>query len=158
MIQLEIDFIDETNEVSEEQQSDLQGLIECALEYEGVTGEVEISISFVDDEKIHEINKQYREKDRATDVISFPLEELGEGEIEIIGVDLPRTLGDIVISIPTTKSQAEEYGHSFRRELGFLAVHGCLHLLGYDHMNEADEKIMFTKQKEILEKYGLERL
>lgn len=158
MINLEIDFIDETNEVTEEQQQDVKSLIECALEYEGVDGEVEISISFVNDERIHEINKEYRNKDRATDVLSFPMEELGEGEIEIKGVDLPRTLGDIIISIPTTKSQAEVYGHSFRRELGFLAVHGCLHLLGYDHMTEEEEKVMFTKQKEILEKYGLERL
>ena len=85
MVQLEIDFIDETNEVTNEQQSDIKGLLECALEYEGVTGEVEIAVSFVDDERIHEINKEYREKDRATDVISFPMEELGEGEIEIIG-------------------------------------------------------------------------
>jgi probable rRNA maturation factor len=156
-VNLEIDFIDETNEVTEEQMEELQKLLQFTLEYEGVDGDVEISVSFVDDERIHEINKQYRDKDRATDVISFAMEEMGEGEIEIIGADFPRTLGDIVISIPTTKLQAEEYGHSFKRELGFLAVHGCLHLLGYDHMTEEEEKIMFTKQKDILDQYGLGR-
>ena len=154
---LEIDFIDETNEVTEEHMEELQKLLQFTLEYEGVDGEVEMSVSFVDDERIHEINKEYRNKDRATDVISFAMEEMGEGEIEIIGADFPRTLGDIVISIPTTKAQAEEYGHSFKRELGFLAVHGCLHLLGYDHMTEEEEKIMFTKQKDILDQYGLGR-
>ncbi|MBP0723585.1 rRNA maturation RNase YbeY [Bacillus sp. RG28] len=154
---LEIDFIDETNEVTEEQMEELQKLVQFTLEFEGVDGDVEMSVSFVDDERIHEINKEYRNKDRATDVISFAMEEMGEGEIEIIGADFPRTLGDIVISIPTTKAQAEEYGHSFKRELGFLAVHGCLHLLGYDHMTEEEEKIMFTKQKDILDQYGLGR-
>jgi len=156
-VNLEIDFIDETNEVTEEHMEELQKLLQFTLEYEGVDGEVEMSVSFVDDERIHEINKEYRNKDRATDVISFAMEEMGEGEIEIIGADFPRTLGDIVISIPTTKAQAEEYGHSFKRELGFLAVHGCLHLLGYDHMTEEEEKIMFTKQKDILDQYGLGR-
>jgi probable rRNA maturation factor len=70
---------------------------------------------------------------------------------------MPRMIGDIIISIERTKEQAEEYGHSFDRELGFLALHGFLHLLGFDHMNEEDEKVMFTKQKEILEEYGLSR-
>jgi probable rRNA maturation factor len=156
-VNLEIDFIDETEEITEEEMQDLQKLIQFALKYEGVDGAVEMSVSFVDDERIHEINKEYRNKDKATDVISFAMEELGEGETEIIGADFPRTLGDIVISIPTTKIQAEEYGHSFRRELGFLAVHGCLHLLGYDHMTEEEEKLMFTKQKDILDQYGLQR-
>ncbi len=77
--------------------------------------------------------------------------------MEIVGAEMPRMLGDIIISIERTKEQAEEYGHSFDRELGFLALHGFLHLLGFDHMNEEDEKVMFTKQKEILEEYGLSR-
>ena len=82
---------------------------------------------------------------------------MGEDEVEIVGAEMPRMLGDIIISIERTKEQAEEYGHSFDRELGFLALHGFLHLLGFDHMNEEDEKVMFTKQKEILEEYGLSR-
>lgn len=77
--------------------------------------------------------------------------------MEIVGAEMPRMLGDIIISIERTKEQAKEYGHSFDRELGFLALHGFLHLLGFDHMNEEDEKVMFTKQKEILEEYGLSR-
>ena len=77
--------------------------------------------------------------------------------MEISGVDLPRILGDIIISVEKAHEQAEEYGHSFLRELGFLAVHGFLHLLGYDHMTEEDEKEMFRRQEEILENYGLTR-
>jgi probable rRNA maturation factor len=81
---------------------------------------------------------------------------MGDGEIEIIG-DMPRVLGDIIISVERTREQAEEYGHSFERELGFLAVHGFLHLLGYDHMTEEDEKVMFSRQEEILSSFGLGR-
>ena len=80
-----------------------------------------------------------------------------EGELEIVGGDIPRVLGDIIISIPKAREQAVDYNHSFMRELGFLAVHGLLHLLGYDHMNEQDEKRMFDRQKEILDGYGLGR-
>ncbi|MCR3891142.1 rRNA maturation RNase YbeY, partial [Bacillus paralicheniformis] len=84
-------------------------------------------------------------------------EEDGEGEIEIIGADMPPVLGDIIISADKAREQAEEYGHSLMRELGFLTVHGFLHLLGYDHMTEEEEKEMFTKQKDILNRYGLSR-
>ena len=85
------------------------------------------------------------------------MEELGEGEVELIGGEMPRVLGDIIISVPRAREQAKEYGHSFTRELGFLAVHGFLHLLGYDHMTAEDEKKMFTRQKDILNEYGLTR-
>ena len=90
-------------------------------------------------------------------MISFALEEMGEGEVAIIGGDIPRVLGDIIISIDRTREQAEQFGHSFERELGFLAVHGFLHLLGYDHMTESDENEMFMKQDEILLSFGLGR-
>ena len=103
------------------------------------------------------MDQEYRNKDAATDVISFAMEEMGEDEMKIVGADIPRMLGDIIISIERTKEQAAEYGHSFDRELGFLALHGFLHLLGFDHMTESDEKVMFTKQKEILDEYGLSR-
>lgn len=152
-----IDFIDEIEALTEVQIKEIEKLIQHAATYEGITEEAEVSITFVDNDRIKEINKEYRDKDRVTDVISFALEELGEGEIEIIGADMPRFLGDIIISIPRTKEQAEEYNHSFERELGFLSVHGLLHLLGYDHMNEEDEKVMFGKQDEILQSYGLHR-
>lgn len=154
---LSIDFIDETNFVEEKETELIEQLLQFAAKSENIEEECELSVTFVDDEAIREINREYRDKDRATDVISFALEEMGEGEIEIVGADMPRVLGDIIISVDTAKAQAEEYGHSTNRELGFLALHGFLHLLGYDHMTKEDEEIMFTKQRDILEKYGLSR-
>lgn len=152
-----IDFIDEVEQLTEEHFQLLSGLIEKACEIEQITEEAELSMTFVDNEKIHQLNKEYRGIDRPTDVLSFALEEMGEDEIELIDVEMPRFLGDLIISIPKVEEQAKEYGHSFERELGFLAVHGFLHLLGYDHMTEDEEKEMFTKQEDILHAYGLER-
>ncbi|MFJ7854261.1 rRNA maturation RNase YbeY [Peribacillus frigoritolerans] len=154
---LAIDLMDETNEVTEEAQQLVESILQFAARKENIEKDTELSVTFVDNDRIREINKEYRHKDSATDVISFALEEMGEDEVEIVGAEMPRMLGDIIISIERTKEQAEEYGHSFERELGFLALHGFLHLLGFDHMNEEDEKVMFTKQKEILEEYGLSR-
>ncbi|MEB2629777.1 rRNA maturation RNase YbeY [Peribacillus frigoritolerans] len=154
---LAIDLMDETNEVTEEAQQLVESILQFAARKENIEKDTELSVTFVDNDRIREINKEYRHKDSATDVISFALEEMGEDEMEIVGAEMPRMLGDIIISIERTKEQAEEYGHSFDRELGFLALHGFLHLLGFDHMNEEDEKVMFTKQKEILEEYGLSR-
>jgi probable rRNA maturation factor len=152
-----IDCVDETNELTEQQMLEVERLLAFAAKRLNVEEHSEVSVTYVTNEKIHEINREFREKDAPTDVISFAMEELGEGEIELKGVDMPRILGDIIISVPKTKEQAEDYGHSFLRELGFLAVHGFLHLLGYDHMTEAEEKEMFTLQKEILNDYGLTR-
>lgn len=154
---LTVDFIDETNELTTEQISEIEKLLNFAAEKEGVEAESEVSVTFVSNERIWEINREYRDKDAPTDVISFAMEELGEGEIDLVGEDLPRVLGDIIISIEKTKEQAIEYGHPFMRELGFLAIHGLLHLLGYDHMNTHEEKEMFKLQKEILDEYGLTR-
>ncbi|NGY78732.1 rRNA maturation RNase YbeY [Bacillus megaterium] len=132
-------------------------MLEAAAIYENLQENAEVSVTFVDNDRIQEINHQYRHKNQPTDVISFALEEMGEDEMQIIGDELPRVLGDIVISIPKAHEQAEEYNHSFMRELGFLTVHGFLHLLGYDHETSEDEKEMFTRQKDILEQYGLSR-
>jgi probable rRNA maturation factor len=154
---LEIDYIDETGELAPEQVQQIIQLLQLAAKREEVNGDSELSLTFVDNEKIHEINREYRGIDRPTDVISFALEENTEGEMEIIGQDLPRVLGDIIISIPKAKQQAEEYGHSFMRELGFLAVHGFLHLLGYDHGTKEEEQQMFSRQEEILQEFGLTR-
>lgn len=154
---LVIDFIDEVNGVTEEQQKELEQLLLLAAKMEDVPSGAELSLTFVDNERIQEINREYRDKDRPTDVISFAMEEMGEGEMTIIGENMPVVLGDIIISIPKTYEQAEEYGHSFMRELGFLTVHGFLHLLGYDHETVEEEKEMFDRQKEILEAYGLKR-
>ncbi|NHM30357.1 rRNA maturation RNase YbeY [Neobacillus terrae] len=154
---LNIDFMDETNQVADDYISEIEKLLNFAAEKQKVEAGTELSVTFVTNDKIQEINREYREKDRPTDVISFAMEEMGDGEIELIGADLPRVLGDIIISTERAKDQAEEYGHSFERELGFLAVHGFLHLLGYDHENEEDEKEMFSLQKDILDEYGLRR-
>lgn len=157
MNKLMIDLVDETDQLSVEQMEEIEKLLNFAAEKENLEDSSEVSVTFVSNERIHEINREYREKDAPTDVISFAMEELGEGEIELIGAELPRVLGDIIISIPKAEEQAQEYGHSFIRELGFLAVHGFLHLLGYDHMEKAEEEKMFSRQKEILDTYGLTR-
>ena len=154
---LNIDFLDETNEVKDEHIELVEKLLQHAAKVEKIEEGSEVSITFVTNEAIHEINREYRDKDQPTDVISFALEEMGEGEVQIIGEGIPRILGDIIISTDRTREQAGEYGHSFERELGFLAVHGFLHLLGYDHMTEQDEKEMFGKQDEILRSFGLSR-
>ncbi|MGM0752215.1 MAG: rRNA maturation RNase YbeY [Bacillota bacterium] len=152
-----IDFIDETEKLSDEETNLVQNILNFAAIKEEVEDDSEVSVTFVTNERIQEINREYRHKDLPTDVISFALEELGEDEVEIVGGQIPRVLGDIIISIDRAKEQAEEYNHSFSRELGFLALHGFLHLLGYDHMEEIDEKEMFQRQKDILDEYGLKR-
>jgi probable rRNA maturation factor len=127
-------------------------VLDAAADRLGVEGEV--SVSFVDDEEIHALNRAYRGVDRPTDVLSFALEE---------GDDFPApdgtlpVLGDIVISVPTAVRQAAEYGHSVERETGFLLVHGFLHLLGYDHDTEEAEREMFGLQEEVLQGLGLTR-
>ena len=113
--------------------------------------DVSFSVIIVDNEKIHEINKQYRGIDRPTDVISFALEEDEDYEIK------ERLLGDIYISIDKVYEQAKEYGHSVKRELFFLVTHGFLHLLGYDHIEKKDEEVMFSLQEKILNEYGVNR-
>jgi probable rRNA maturation factor len=156
-MKLEIDLFDEVQELSSEELKEIENLLNFAAQKEKVEAGSEVSVTFVSNERIHEINREYREKDRPTDVISFALEEEGEGEMKVVGAEIPRILGDIIISTVKAKEQAEEYNHSFMRELGFLAVHGFLHLLGYDHETDEDEKEMFTRQREILDEYGLTR-
>ncbi|MCQ6278141.1 rRNA maturation RNase YbeY [Bacillus sp. EB600] len=154
---LVVDFLDETNAVLDQQREEIEKLLNFAATKLAIEEGSEVSVTFVTNERIQEINREYRNKDSVTDVISFALEERGEGEVELIGADLPRVLGDIIISIAKAEEQAKDYGHSFMREFGFLAVHGFLHLLGYDHMTEEQEQEMFTLQKEILDEYGLKR-
>jgi len=153
---LTIDYTDEIQALSQERFDLLDGVLNHAAERLNI-GEAELSIIFVNNSRIQEINQQYRDKNQPTDVISFALEEMGEGEVKIVDGDMPRILGDIIISIPKAKEQAEEHGHSFERELGFLTVHGLLHLLGYDHLTPKDEKEMFMLQEELLSSYGLNR-
>lgn len=129
---------------------EVEKLVEFALQHEAIN-DVEFNIIIVDNKRIREINKMYRNIDRETDVISFALEDYED-------IKLPhRLLGDIYISIDKAIGQAEEYQHSLLRELGFLSIHGLLHLLGYDHIKKDEEKIMFDKQREILDSYGIKR-
>ena len=132
-------------------------LMQITGEIEGV-GSGEVALTFVDDEKIQQLNREYRGIDRPTDVLSFAMRETVDGEPDLIFQDgLAEPLGDIVISVQRAVAQAEEYGHSLERELGFLFVHGLLHLLGYDHQDEQAEKKMFDKQEKILTRAGLKR-
>ena len=118
-----------------------------------------ITITLTTPENIKEINKTYRDIDRATDVISFPIfekEELNK-KIEKKDFEIEDMLGDIVISIEKVEEQAVEYGHSFERELSYMVVHGFYHLMGYDHIKEDDKKIMRKKEEQVLEKLGIQR-
>ena len=144
------EIFNETNE--EVDLKEEKNIIDFALKHENLTN-VTFNVIFVDSDKIRELNKTYRNIDRETDVISFALED-GEANINF---EFGRLLGDIYICVPKMKAQAKEYGHSIAREMGFLTVHGLLHLLGYDHMSKEEEKIMFAKQEEILNAYGLKR-
>ncbi len=129
---------------------EVEKLVEFALQHEAIN-DVEFNIIIIDNKRIREINKTYRNIDRETDVISFALEDYED-------IKLPhRLLGDIYISIDKAIGQAEEYQHSLLRELSFLSIHGLLHLLGYDHIKKDEEKIMFDKQREILDSYGIKR-
>ena len=116
----------------------------------------EVSVTITNDEKIHELNLQYRNIDRPTDVLSFALRESDEPEI-IFDEAQPEILGDIVISIDRAKEQAVEYNHSLRREVTFLTVHGILHLLGYDHIEENDRLEMEAEQKFLMDQLGISR-
>ncbi|BAH17929.1 rRNA maturation RNase YbeY [Macrococcoides caseolyticum] len=151
---LTVDFIDDNAQIDAKHLPEIERLLIFAAEQEGIDEEAEVAVSFVDENEIQAINKAYRNKDAVTDVISFALEE-GEDDFEMS--DEPRVLGDIIICVKRALEQAEEYGHSFERELGFLSLHGLLHLLGYDHMNESDEARMFGRQDEILNAFGLRR-
>ena len=143
------EVFNETNEKLNEI-DELPDLIKFMTKYMGEE-DSEFNVIIVDNEKIHEINKTYRNIDRETDVISFALHD------DETCNSFVRVLGDIYISIDKAKSQAEEYGHSLKRELSFLTVHGFLHLLGYDHMEKEDEIKMFSLQNEILKEYGVNR-
>ena len=130
----------------------LKSVLDIALKHEEVKNAT-FSIIFVGNEEIQTINRDYRGKDKITDVISFALEDFDDGIPEET-----RMLGDIYVCIPRMKEQAIEYGHSEKRELSFLCVHGLLHLLGYDHTkSKEEEKIMFTLQEEILNEAGISR-
>ena len=145
-----IEILTDLPETPEMLERVLTAAAEAALAYEGAAGDITISV--VDDEEIHRMNREYRGVDRPTDVLSFPA---AEGDAFPAIPDA--VLGDIAISLPRAEMQAEEYGHSLLRELTFLTVHGMLHLLGYDHMMDEDRARMFARQDEILEKMRITR-
>lgn len=125
--------------------------IEEVLRVEDFTSDVEVSLTLVDKDEIHTLNRDYRGVDRPTDVLSFPMDDEifpGEEDVDLI-------LGDIVICLDIAKAQAEEYGHSLVRELSYLICHSTLHLLGYDHMEEEEKTIMRGKEKEIMKNLGV---
>lgn len=125
--------------------------IEEVLRVEDFTSDVEVSLTLVDKDEIHTLNRDYRGVDRPTDVLSFPMDDEifpGEEDVDLI-------LGDIVICLDIAKAQAEEYGHSLDRELSYLICHSTLHLLGYDHMEDDEKAIMRGKEKEIMKNLGV---
>jgi len=132
-----------TDEVLEKEGKVLKKVLKFAMKHEKLK-DVEFNIIFVSSNRIHEINREYRNVDKVTDVISFALEDNKDVNLK------HRLLGDIYICLEKVHGQALEYGHSFVRELCFLAVHGFYHLLGYDHMEKNEEEVMFKKQEEVL--------
>lgn len=157
---MDITLYDETNHIKEEETGWMVDLLQLAKEKLDLEETIEVSITFVENTKIREINKEYRNNDSVTDVISFAVEDDEDDVFRLLEIDeenSTRDLGDIFISYDKAVEQAEEYGHSLKREIGFLLVHGFLHLNGYDHMTVSEEKIMFGLQEEILDEYGLRR-
>lgn len=129
--------------------------LNAAARLHGLTEQTEVDITIVDDEEIHRLNREYRDVDRPTDVLSFALDEGGEDEPELLDAPEEHLLGDIIISVETAQRQGEEFGHGLTREVVYLAVHGLLHLLGYDHMTEEDKVIMRAKEEEALREIEL---
>lgn len=146
-----IEIFNQTEEEIEELEV-VEKVLYSAIEKEHLEN-TSFNLIIVNNDYIHELNKNYRNIDRETDVITFALED----DDTLVLPDGIRVLGDIYISIDKAKQQAEEYGHTLLRELSFLAVHGFYHLLGYDHVTEAEEKVMFAKQEEVLSSYGITR-
>lgn len=149
-------------EIAEDTINLLRLSAETSLKLEGFQTPCEVSFLIVDDEGIRDINREHRGIDRATDVLSFPIVDMSEGKVISNSGDFDLDenlllLGDIVISIETAHRQAEEYAHSFDREMAFLATHGMFHLLGYDHEKEDEEKRMMDKQEKVLSMIGLTR-
>ena len=144
-------------ELTDEIKETLEKVCLKSLQYEEFNEDCEVSLSIVTNDEIHDINKQFRNIDSPTDVLSFPQLTFEEGEEADVNENGEIVLGDIIISMDRAKEQAEEYGHSLKRELAFLSVHSMLHLMGYDHMVPEEEEDMFRRQKEILIEAGIPR-
>ena len=162
-----IEIVDETGQVSEEILKQTQEILEFAAQKTGKENK-EMAVTFVSNERSHELNLEYRDTDRPTDVISLEYKPeldiavdeedlLDHPELAEMLEDFDAYIGELFISVDKAHEQAEEYGHSFEREMGFLAVHGFLHINGYDHYTSEEEAEMFGLQEEILTAYGLTR-
>lgn len=145
-MELDIEMINELEIDLSEFEELFKEIALYTFDYLKIEDDIEFSVSVIDNERIHEINKEYRHVDRPTDVITFALEDEESPYVK----GMPRLLGDIFISYEKAVEQAKDYGHSIKRELCFLFTHGLLHLLGYDHMVEEDEKVMMALQDTIL--------
>lgn len=155
-------------EVTKEFEETISRVINYALEVEQVEVECEVSVILIDNNEIREINREFRNIDKETDVLSFPMLEYPEHKVykevyvnysfdDSCFDDGRLILGDIALSLEKVKEQSEEFGHSFLRELCYLTIHSVLHLLGYDHIEEQDKVIMRKREEEILEKFSLSR-
>ena len=162
-----IEIVDETGQVSEKIIKQPQDILEFAAQKTGKE-QKEMAVTFVSNERSHELNLEYRDTDRPTDVISLEYKPeldiavdeedlLDHPELAEMLEDFDAYIGELFISVDKAREQAEEYGHSFEREMGFLAVHGFLHINGYDHYTPEEEAEMFGLQEEILTAYGLTR-
>ncbi|KAF0506021.1 rRNA maturation RNase YbeY [Pediococcus pentosaceus] len=156
---MDIQTFDHTKEENPKNLELITDILEFAGNYLHLDEETEISVTLMHNDEIHQINKEYRNVDRPTDVISFAINDADEDIImdPEMAEEIPANIGDLMISVDKVAEQAEFLGHSYERELGFLCVHGFLHLNGYDHMEKEDQEKMFPLQKEIMNAYGLRR-
>ncbi|ARW19586.1 Endoribonuclease YbeY [Pediococcus pentosaceus] len=156
---MDIQTFDHTKEENPKNLELITDILEFAGNYLHLDEETEISVTLMHNDEIHQINKEYRNVDRPTDVISFAINDADEDIImdPEMAEEIPANIGDLMISVDKVAEQAEFLGHSYERELGFLCVHGFLHLNGYDHMEKEDQEKMFPLQKEIMNAYGLNR-
>ncbi|HOA19132.1 MAG TPA: rRNA maturation RNase YbeY [Sedimentibacter sp.] len=143
MIKVFFDDRQDVMEITKDNEDAIKNAVDAVLTAEGLNGDFEVSVSFVTNEEITELNREYRNVDSETDVLSFPMNE------EFDGVNI---LGDIVISTQKIIEQANDFNHSMEREMCYLTVHSMLHLLGYDHMNKEEKNKMRAKEKEIMKK------
>lgn len=159
---MDLEIYDKTKDGVDQKHIDLvEDVLQFASKALELKDNTEMSVTFVNNDEIKEINSKYRGVDRATDVISFAIED-GEDDFPLImddemAAEIPENIGDIFVSIDKVAEQAEFLDHSYERELGFLVVHGFLHLNGYDHMKQEDEDVMFPLQRKIMDDYGLKR-
>jgi probable rRNA maturation factor len=148
-LSVDVDLTDETGATAERHLALVGDVARRALGREGLEGAYQVALTIVPDERIRALNRDHRGLDEVTDVLSFPLTD-DEGAAFVLPPSEPTHLGDVVVALEQARRQAEQYGHSFERELAYLTAHGILHLLGYDHEAEADRAEMRAREEQIL--------